>query len=121
MARKLSTAVAWPLCAAALVTIGWTQAALADWRYCYAVAPAQHRFYMSAPFQIPQSQATSGIEASFRQTVQSQDVRTQSVGCPRGADRGEIGESMRHAADYNRSSSNVVVPLDWSPATSAGF
>ena len=121
MTRKPSTVMAWRLCAATLVTIGWTQAAFADWRYCYAVAPAQHRFYMSAPFQIPQNQATSGIEASFRQTVQRQDVRTESVACPRGADRDEIGERMRHAADYNRSSGNVVVPLDWSQTTSTGF
>ncbi len=91
-----------------------TTAAYAEWRYCFAAAPDQHRFYVSSPFV--QTQPMEFIEVAFRRMLEERRIETRAVGCPRGHDEAEVWERMGHATAYNRQSGNSVVPLDWSPA-----
>jgi hypothetical protein len=97
------------------VAVVFSTAALADWRYCYASAPDQHRFYMSLPFV--QTQPAETIEDAFRRMLDERGIQPRAVVCPRGHDQAEVQERMDHATSYNRQNGNTVVPLDWSPAS----
>jgi hypothetical protein len=118
MVRKLSKTASW-CCAAALVTVASAQAAFADWRFCYAAESAQHRFYMSLPFQVSERQSMSEIEDAFRQEVIAIRASPEGVGCPRAENAVGIEQRMRHAREFNLGNGNSVVPLDWIPAYGA--
>src|SRR4051812_49763398 len=103
--------------AAAISTVAvlaTTTLAHADWSYCYAADPDQHRFYVSSPFV--QTQPMEAIEAAFRRVLEEQQLDSRAVACPRGSDEAEVRERLNYAASYNRQNGNSVIRLDWSPA-----
>src|SRR5215210_3066541 len=96
--------------AAVGVAVVFSTAAQADWRYCYASAPDQHRFYMSVPFV--QTQPIEIVEDAFRRMLEERRIQPRAVACPRGHDEAEVQERMEHAASYNRQNGNTIVSLD---------
>ena len=103
--------------AAALSTVAvlaTTTLAHADWSYCYAADPDQHRFYVSSPFV--QTQPMEAIEDAFRRMLEEQHIDARAVACPRGHDEEEVQERISYTTSYNRQNGNTVVPLAWSPA-----
>ena len=92
----------------------WTGggARAADWRYCLAVAPAQHTVYMSAPFSASQSMET--VESEFAGALDHAQVAHDSVQCPLGNAQ-SIASMKAQAIQYNQASGNKVVQLNWRP------
>jgi len=89
-------------------------AARAEWRYCYATAPDQHRFYVSSAFV--QAQPMEAIEDAFRRMLEERQIEARAVACPRGHNEEEVQERISYTTSYNRQNGNTVVPLAWSPA-----
>lgn len=84
----------------------------ADWRYCLAVAPAQHTVYMSAPFSDDQTMET--VESEFGRALDHAAVPHNSVQCPLGNAQ-SIADMKAQAIQYNQASGNKVVQLNWRP------
>ncbi len=84
----------------------------ADWRYCLAVAPAQHTVYMSAPFADDGSM--EAVESEFGRALDQAAMRHDSVQCPLGNAQ-SIAGMKAHAVKFNQKSGNKVVQLNWRP------
>jgi len=84
----------------------------AEWRYCLAVAPAQHTVYMSAPFADDESMETT--EAQFGHALDNALLQHDSVQCPLGNAQ-SITAMKLQAIQYNQASGNKVVQLNWRP------
>jgi hypothetical protein len=84
----------------------------AVWRYCLAVAPAQHTVYMSAPFADDEPMETT--EAAFGRALDHAQVQHDSVQCPLGNAQ-SIAAMKTQAIQYNQASGNKVVQLNWRP------
>src|SRR4051794_18868223 len=93
--------------------IASTTAARADWRYCYAAAPDQHRFYVSLPFV--ETLPMAAIEDAFTRMLDERRIERRAAACPRGHTEEDVRDLIAHATSYNRQNGNTVVPLDWSP------
>lgn len=98
----------------ALLTAGLSgpTAQAAEWRYCLAVAPAQHTVYMSPPFADDESMETT--EAQFGRALDNALLRHDSVQCPLGNAQ-SIAAMKLQATQYNEASGNKVVQLNWRP------
>ena len=84
----------------------------ADWRYCLAVAPAQHTVYMSAPFSVDELMET--VESEFAGALDHAQVAHDLVQCPLGNAQSIAGMKSQ-AIQYNQASGNKVVQLNWRP------
>lgn len=84
----------------------------ADWRYCLAIAPAQHTVYMSAPFSDDEPMET--VESEFGRALDHALVQHDSVQCPLGNAQ-SIASMKAQAIQYNQASGNKVVQLNWRP------
>ena len=104
----------WFLLGAAFLIGSWGGggARAAEWRYCLAVAPAQHTVYMSAPFSDDQSMET--IESEFGRALDHAAMQHNSVQCPLGNAQ-SIASMKAQAIQYNQASGNKVVQLNWRP------
>ena len=100
------------ICAAAIGGFPAHQAAAADWRYCLAIAPAQHTVYMSAPFADDQSMETT--ESEFGRALDRAAVQHDAVQCPLGNAQ-SITSMKAQAIQYNQASGNKIVQLNWRP------
>lgn len=104
----------WFLLGAAFLIGTWDggSARAAEWRYCLAVAPAQHTVYMSAPFSDDQSM--EAIESEFGSALDHAAMQHSSVQCPLGNAQ-SIASMKAQAIQYNQASGNKVVQLNWRP------
>jgi hypothetical protein len=103
------------LLGAALLIGSWTGgggARAAEWRYCLAVAPAQHTVYMSTPFSDDESMET--IESEFGRALDRAAMQHDAVQCPLGNAQSIAGMKAQ-AIQYNQASGNKVVQLNWRP------
>jgi hypothetical protein len=84
----------------------------AEWRYCLAATPAQHKVYMSAPFQNNMTMET--LEAAFGQALDRAQVQHDAVQCPRG-DESTIAGMKAQAIHYSREVGDRVIDFNWRP------
>ncbi|MBV9077865.1 MAG: hypothetical protein JO048_10315, partial [Methylobacteriaceae bacterium] len=95
----------------ALAGFAATAANASDWRYCYAFAPTNQRFYMSRGFESQEPLET--VERDFLAFLAREGIADARTGCPRGADSENLSNRSRSAALYSREEGNVVVDLAW--------
>jgi hypothetical protein len=100
------------LAAVLIAPVGARPASAAEWRYCIAAVPAQHKIYMSAAF--PTDTAMETLEAAFSQALDRAQIQHDSVQCPRG-DQQSIAAMKLQAIKFNRDSGNKVVEFNWQP------
>jgi len=95
-----------------VVALDGGAARAAEWRYCLAVAPAQHTVYMSAPFSDDESMET--IESEFGRALDHALMQHDSVQCPLGNAQ-SIASMKAQAIQYSQASGNKVIQLNWQP------
>ena len=101
------------MAAAVLIAgVGAPAASAAEWRYCLAAVPAQHKIYMSAAF--PTDSAMETLEAAFGRALDRALIQHDAVQCPRG-DQQSIAAMKLKAIQFNRDSGNKVVEFNWRP------
>lgn len=96
----------------ALLVTGASAAQAVPWRYCLAIAPAEHTVYMSPPFA--DSESMESTETAFSRALDRAAVRHSSVQCPLGGAQ-SIGAMKSQAIQYNKASGNKIVQLNWRP------
>lgn len=107
-------------CLSALVLLILAEPAhAAEWRYCLALSQAEHRVYMSYPFQcaIDDSQE---LERMLRGSLTRAGVSVDTVQCPRGSDERSILTMRDHAITFNRQTQIDVVAVKWRPGVRLG-
>jgi hypothetical protein len=92
--------------------LGARPAWAAEWRYCIAAVPAQHKIYMSGVF--PTDTPMEALEAGFGHALDRALIQHDSVQCPRG-DQQSIAAMKLQAIQFNRDSGNKVVEFNWRP------
>lgn len=86
-----------------------------DWRFCYAGSERDRRFYLSQPF--PSATPMEAIEQQWLVWLSLQALQYETTGCPRGAERAAIEDSIAAAIRYNARQGRSAVKLDWKPAS----
>ncbi len=114
MQNRLQNRLQGPLLGVGLLVVALDGGAAraAEWRYCLAVAPAQHTVYMSAPFSADESMET--IESEFGRALDHALMHHDSVQCPLGNAQSIAGMKAQ-AIQYNQASGNTVIQLNWRP------
>jgi hypothetical protein len=84
-----------------------------DWLYCLAPSGADHKIYMTAPFQ--ESSATGDAESQFRRSLSWSGLVYDVVQCPRSDNETAALAAQQQAMDYNRKLGNQIVSMHWIP------
>jgi hypothetical protein len=94
--------------------VGLQFAFAAEWRFCIAPSPQEHKIYMTAPFLAVTSM--EAMESGFHQALDRSGRRHDSVQCPTGANEQTVRARRQHADEFNRQMGNEVIPVEWRPA-----
>jgi len=86
-----------------------------DWHYCLAPSHAEHKIYMSVPFQAAISM--DAAESQFGRVLTRMGLRYDDVQCPHSDDESAAIAMQRHAIGVNRELGIQVINTHWKPGS----